>query len=197
MRSATVWARRASSALVGAFTQRKRSVPSGRSTYTPSRNSMWKWIIRFAAYGRIRLDLARLRIYYIGPYTEIPCRIVWIKRHHSRKEEAAMSAFIFLLGLAALAAGAYLYWKSRQAIGAYEASKIVKEAAEHQKVQIKLNSEQMDAIRSQWIKDPNRPAQIIFTVDDKTVGDMKVATCPYFGTTCCATPELLSRSMQD
>lgn len=106
-----------------------------------------------------------------------------------------MSGFIFLIGLAALAAGAYLYWKSRQDISAYEASKIVKEEAEHQKVHINLSSEQMEAIRSQWIKDPNRPAQIIFTVDDKTVGDMKVATCPYFGTTCCATPELSRKPM--
>ena len=49
MRSAKVWVSRASSALVGAFTQRKRSEPSGHSTYTPSRNSMWKWTLRFSA----------------------------------------------------------------------------------------------------------------------------------------------------
>jgi len=33
------WARSVSSALVGAFIQRNRTDPSGRSTYTPSRNS--------------------------------------------------------------------------------------------------------------------------------------------------------------
>ena len=44
MRCARVSASRLSLALVGAFVQRNRSEPAGRSTYTPSRNSMWKWI---------------------------------------------------------------------------------------------------------------------------------------------------------
>jgi hypothetical protein len=36
-------------ALVGAFTQRNESEPSGRSRYTPSRNSMWKCRLRLSA----------------------------------------------------------------------------------------------------------------------------------------------------
>lgn len=35
MRSARVWVTRVSSTLVGVFTRRKRSEPSGRSTYNP------------------------------------------------------------------------------------------------------------------------------------------------------------------
>ena len=34
-----------SAALVDAFTQRNRAAPSARSTYTPSRNNMWKWML--------------------------------------------------------------------------------------------------------------------------------------------------------
>ncbi len=41
MRCAKVWVSCDSSALVGAFTRRKRGEPSQRSTYTPSSNSMW------------------------------------------------------------------------------------------------------------------------------------------------------------
>ena len=40
MRSAKDWVSQASSALVGAFTQRNRNEPSGRSTYTSSRNNI-------------------------------------------------------------------------------------------------------------------------------------------------------------
>ena len=42
-------ARALSSAPVGAFTQRNVSEPSGRSTYTASRNSMWTCRLRFSA----------------------------------------------------------------------------------------------------------------------------------------------------
>ena len=49
MRCAMVWARWVTSVFVGAFTQRKRTDLSGRSTYTSSRNSMWRWILRFSA----------------------------------------------------------------------------------------------------------------------------------------------------
>jgi len=49
MRNASVWVSRASSALVGSFTRRKRSTPSGRSAYTPSRKSIWKRTFRFSA----------------------------------------------------------------------------------------------------------------------------------------------------
>ena len=44
MHSARVRVSPVSSALVGAFTQRKCNERSVRSTYTPSRNSIWKWI---------------------------------------------------------------------------------------------------------------------------------------------------------
>ncbi len=104
-----------------------------------------------------------------------------------------MSTLILLIGLAALAGGYYFYRESRKAdarlpesISVEEASKIIKEQAESQKVQISLSEEQMEAIRQQWIKDPSRPAQITFSVGDKNIGDIKVATCAYFGTTCCA-----------
>lgn len=104
-----------------------------------------------------------------------------------------MNTLILLIGLAALAGGYYFYREARkvggrlpESLSVDEASRIIKEQAESQKVQISLSEEQMEAIRQQWIKDPNRPAQITFSVDDKAIGDMKVATCAYFGTTCCA-----------
>jgi hypothetical protein len=42
MRCARVWVTWVASALVGALTQRKRSEPSGRATYTPSRKEYRK-----------------------------------------------------------------------------------------------------------------------------------------------------------
>ena len=55
MRNPNVWVSRASSALVGAFTQLKRSEPSGYSTYTPSRNSMWSSTSKRSAFALLRL----------------------------------------------------------------------------------------------------------------------------------------------
>ena len=49
MRCARVCVSPVSSALLGGVTQRKRRELSGRSTYTPSRNNMWKWMFRFSA----------------------------------------------------------------------------------------------------------------------------------------------------
>ena len=97
-----------------------------------------------------------------------------------------MNELGLVVGIVALALGAFLYWKSRRSVGPDEASKIVKHYAEQQKVEVRLTAEQMEAIREQWIKDPNRPAQIIFFVDDGRVGDIKVASCPFFADTCCA-----------
>ncbi len=55
---------RPSSVLVGAFTQRKRSAPSGCSVYTPSRKSIWKSRSRFSALPKLdqrdRAGLGRL-----------------------------------------------------------------------------------------------------------------------------------------
>lgn len=97
-----------------------------------------------------------------------------------------MQTFTLIVGLLALVIGAFLYWRSRQGLSAAEASKIVKRHAEGQKVKISLSNDQMEAIQSQWLEDPNRPAEITFIVEGNPVGEMKVATCPYFGTTCCA-----------
>lgn len=97
-----------------------------------------------------------------------------------------MPEVILIVGLVALAGGIYFWWRSRGQLGPEEASRIVKQHAEQQKVQIQISSEQMEAIRSQWINDPRRPAQITFVVDGKPVGELKVATCPYWSDTCCA-----------
>ena len=97
-----------------------------------------------------------------------------------------MSELILIVGLVALAVGVFLWWRSRTGMGPDEASKIVKQYAEQQKVEIQITDEQMEAIRSQWIDDPNRPAQITFVVEGKPVGDLRIATCPYFSDTCCA-----------
>jgi hypothetical protein len=97
-----------------------------------------------------------------------------------------MNEIALLIGLLALAVGAFFYWKSRQGIGPDEASRIVKQYAEQQKVELNITPQQMEAIRSQWIRDPSRPAQITFYVDGKAVGEMKIATCPYWSDTCCA-----------
>lgn len=97
-----------------------------------------------------------------------------------------MSEAVLIVGLLALVGGVWLYWKSRRGLGPDEASELVKRYAEEQKVRVNITNEQMEAIRSQWINDPNRPAQITFVVDGTPVGEMKVATCPYWSTTCCA-----------
>ncbi len=97
-----------------------------------------------------------------------------------------MSNIVLVIGLAALAVGLYLWWKSTRRVGPDEASRIVKQLAERQKVRIEISPEQMEAIRSQWINDPARPAQLTFVVEGKPVGELKVATCPYWSDTCCA-----------
>lgn len=90
------------------------------------------------------------------------------------------------IGIAGLVLAGYFWWRSRKGIDVGAASRVVKQLAEQQRVEIKISSEQMQALRDQWITDPDRPAQLVFVVDGKEVGDFKVATCPYFGDTCCA-----------
>lgn len=97
-----------------------------------------------------------------------------------------MNEIALIIGLLAFVVGALFYWKSRQGIGPEEASRIVKRHAEQQKVEVNITPQQMEAIRSQWIRDPSRPAQITFYVEGKAVGEMKIATCPYWSDTCCA-----------
>ena len=97
-----------------------------------------------------------------------------------------MSELVLIAGVIALGVGVFLWWKSRAEVGPDEASKIVKRHAEQQKVEVQITHEQMEAIRTQWIKDPNRPAQITFVVEGKPVGELKVATCPYWSDSCCA-----------
>lgn len=71
-------------------------------------------------------------------------------------------------------------------IGPDEASKIVKKYAENQKIQIKLNEEQMKAIIDQWkAADPRMPAEISFYVGAQPMANLKVAAYYYAGDTCC------------
>lgn len=97
-----------------------------------------------------------------------------------------MDQLLLVVGLVALALGLTLYWKSRAPLSAEAASRIVKARAREQPVRVTITPEQMEAIRSQWIRDPARPAEITFLVDGEPVGELKVATCPYWGDTCCA-----------
>ena len=96
-----------------------------------------------------------------------------------------MNTLYLIIGVVGLAVGFYFWSRARQQLSPEQASRIVKRQAEQQKVQIQISGEQMEAIRSQWIKDVNRPAEITFVVEGQPVGELKVATCPYWSDTCC------------
>jgi hypothetical protein len=69
----------------------------------------------------------------------------------------------------------------------HEASKVIKELAAKQKIEVRLTAEQMDAISKHWGRlDPHRPAEITFFVDDKAKAQFKVAAYSYHGDSCCA-----------
>ena len=97
-----------------------------------------------------------------------------------------MNALYLIIGVLGVAVGVYFWWQARQQSSPEYASQVVKRAAERQKAEIQISAEQMEAIRSQWIDDPNRPAELTFVVEGRPVGELKVATCPYWSDTCCA-----------
>jgi hypothetical protein len=68
-----------------------------------------------------------------------------------------------------------------------EATRVIKEYASKQPVQIELTEEQLQQLREQWGKgDPSRPIELTFVLADRTVGEMRVASCAYLSDTCCA-----------
>lgn len=68
-----------------------------------------------------------------------------------------------------------------------EATRVIKEYAAQQPVRIELDERQLEALHEQWSKgDPSRPIELTFVVADRTVGELKVASCAYVGDTCCA-----------
>lgn len=67
-----------------------------------------------------------------------------------------------------------------------EAASVIKRAAEEQKIAIELTEEQMEALLAQWSGDPQRPAQITFRLRNRAHIELPVASCAYWGSTCCA-----------
>ena len=71
--------------------------------------------------------------------------------------------------------------------GPAEVSASLKRYAEKQPVTIQLTAEQLEAMKEQWRGlDPASPAAITFEVEGKPVADFRVASCAYWGDTCCA-----------
>ena len=77
------------------------------------------------------------------------------------------------------------WWRSRNP---FAASRIIKYYAAKQKVNIHISREQMTALLEQWKQNPQYPAEIKFYVDNKPVAEFSLASCAYFGDTCCASP---------
>jgi hypothetical protein len=68
-----------------------------------------------------------------------------------------------------------------------EVSAYLKRYADEHPVTIKLSTDQLDYLKQQWQSlDPNSPAAITFEVEGKPVANFKVASCAYWGSTCCA-----------
>jgi hypothetical protein len=73
------------------------------------------------------------------------------------------------------------------AISPDEASRIIKEHASKQQIKVEITEDQLQAMLRQWVdKSPGAPAQITFVVKDRTVADLHLASCSYWGDTCCA-----------
>lgn len=67
-----------------------------------------------------------------------------------------------------------------------EASAIIKKEAEYQRVSISLTQEQLQEVLGQIGKiDPSRPAVVDLIVEDKPIGDLRMAGYWYAGDTCC------------
>jgi hypothetical protein len=72
-------------------------------------------------------------------------------------------------------------------LGIDEGSKIVKQLAAQQKIDVKLTEDQMEAIRSQLKRwDNKRPAEISFLVKGEPKAKFRVAAYAYRRRTCCA-----------
>jgi hypothetical protein len=68
-----------------------------------------------------------------------------------------------------------------------EASRVIKEYASKQPVRVQLTDEQLRAIVEQWGKgDLRRPAEITFYLEERPVGQLRMASCGYLADTCCA-----------
>ena len=67
-----------------------------------------------------------------------------------------------------------------------EATRVIKEHASRQPVSIELTDEQLHQLHEQWGRgDPSRPIELRFVVADRTVGELRVASCAYLSDTCC------------
>jgi hypothetical protein len=76
--------------------------------------------------------------------------------------------------------------KDKEDIGPDEASRLIKEFAEQQKIRIELTEEQLAAISDQWEgMDVRSPAEITFYVGERAAASLKVAGYTYSGDTCC------------
>jgi len=76
--------------------------------------------------------------------------------------------------------------RDNENIGPDEASELIKEFAEDQKIRIELTEEQLAAISEQWKgMDVRSPAEITFYVGERAAASLKVAGYTYSGDTCC------------
>ena len=67
-----------------------------------------------------------------------------------------------------------------------EASRVIKDHAAKQPIRVELSEEQLEAILGQWSRaKPSDPVEITFHVGDRDVGNLRVASCAYWGDTCC------------
>ena len=68
-----------------------------------------------------------------------------------------------------------------------EATRVIKEHAAKQPVRIELSDEQLQVLQKQWANaDPSRPIELTFVIGDRTLGELRLASCAYIGDTCCA-----------
>jgi hypothetical protein len=62
----------------------------------------------------------------------------------------------------------------------------IKKQAEQQRVTISLTLDQLEHIQGQLGKiDPSKPAMVDLVVEEKPIGDLRVAGYWYAGDTCC------------
>ncbi|HEX6683325.1 MAG TPA: hypothetical protein VF062_11045 [Candidatus Limnocylindrales bacterium] len=68
-----------------------------------------------------------------------------------------------------------------------EASRVIKDHAARQKIELEVGDEAFTAMLAAWRKlNPQAPAEISFVREGKEVGNFKVASCAYWSDTCCA-----------
>jgi hypothetical protein len=73
-----------------------------------------------------------------------------------------------------------------------EASRLIKDAAKDQQIDIVLSEEQMATLLRQWSADPERPALIKFSVSGRPNIELSAASYSYSGDTCCALREFVA-----